>query len=102
LAISHVSPEFGCREHDVEFCAGLARRGDVLFASLGFWVRAAVLALVRLDEVMATLVSVMADDAAAAVRSLGMRRRRLRSSVLASLPSRSKMKRPDPGWSRSR
>jgi tetratricopeptide (TPR) repeat protein len=49
------SPRFHFADHDVEICAGLARRGDELIASFGVGDRAAALAVMAESEVLASL-----------------------------------------------
>lgn len=55
LAVARVSPQFVFFAPTVEFCAGLARRGDTLTLSFGSEDRAAHLATMRLDDVLAIL-----------------------------------------------
>lgn len=60
FTITRVSPQFFFLERGVEFCAGLALRGEWLTASFGSRDREACLATMRLGEVLAILSPVAA------------------------------------------
>ena len=55
--LSAVSPRFHFSDHDIEICAGLARRGSELVASFGINDRIAALAVMDEGEVLASLVN---------------------------------------------
>jgi glycosyltransferase involved in cell wall biosynthesis/predicted GH43/DUF377 family glycosyl hydrolase len=54
-ALSAVSPEFQFAGHGIEFCAGMARRGEELLLTFGVGDHTAMLGVVDLDEILATL-----------------------------------------------
>jgi tetratricopeptide (TPR) repeat protein len=56
--LSAVSPRFHFADHDIEICAGLARRGSELIASFGINDRTAALAVMEEREVLASLTDV--------------------------------------------
>jgi tetratricopeptide (TPR) repeat protein/predicted GH43/DUF377 family glycosyl hydrolase len=53
--ITGISPVFQLVGDDIEFCAGLARRGDQLLLTFGVGDRTAVLVVVSADEVLGTI-----------------------------------------------
>jgi hypothetical protein len=55
--LSAVSPRFHFADHDIEICAGLAKRGSELIASFGINDRFAALAVMDESEVLASLVN---------------------------------------------
>lgn len=70
LRLAALSPRFSFTGADLEFCAGLARRGGDLVLSFGAWDRSARLAVVDRDRVLATLEPL--DSPAGAGRELAL------------------------------
>ncbi len=62
FALAQVSPQFFFRGRGLEFCAGLAQRGDRLVASFGVDEAEAYLATMALGEVLAALSPVVEPD----------------------------------------